>query len=353
MNFKESLDQLKDKIDVYLNKYMNQEIDKIQGQHPFLTELYKKMGNYIGKGKRFRGALLASVYRGLTGDNSEKILRPAIGLELIQAYLLAHDDLMDKSVTRRGEPTIHKYFEQWYLDNVKDDKKEAKDFGESAGILAGDIFNHLAVDCLRGSDFPIEKRDKLVDICNKTCKITGDGQAFDLMSPYDTPTEENYMNNINGKTVEYTGLLPIRAACVLGDAKPEQKDLLEKYIVPTIKAFQIYDDIIDCFSPDLDKTPGADIREGKKTLLVVKAFEKVTEEQKQTLESILGKRDATSGEIEIIKDIFIETGALDECKKITEELILEGKEYLKDIELGKETIEFLDGFGNYMIARKH
>jgi geranylgeranyl diphosphate synthase type I len=304
-------------------------------------------------GKRFRAALMIALYNGLTNDFSSKIMMPAVSIELLHAYLLSHDDVMDKSEKRRGKPTIHKIFEKWYLENIGKDNEEAKHFGVSTAILAGDILNAFAMDCITKSDFSDKQKAGLLKIYSDTCRITGDGQVLDMMSQYDEPTVENYMANIYGKTVVYTGYFPVEVACLLGNADTKQKEVLKKFIEPTVRAFQIQDDIIDCFSEKSDKTYGADIKEGKRTLLVVKAFEYANSQQKKVLDSVLGKEDATKEEIEKVKEIIKQTGALDECKKIAKEFVIDGKRHLPGLKIAEGTKKFIEGFADFMINREY
>ena len=146
----------------------------------------------------------------------------------------------------------------------------------------------------------------------------------------------------------FTASLQIGA--VLANATEEQYNALTKYGLNMGKSFQIQDDIMDVFIPEgKGNTPGSDIREGKTTLLIIKALENASEEQKKVLDSVVGKKDAMEEEIKEVTDIIKQTGALDYAKETALTKIQESKEALRK---GKINSGYLDSLADFMLSRE-
>ncbi|MEM3811705.1 MAG: polyprenyl synthetase family protein, partial [Thermoplasmata archaeon] len=96
-----------------------------------IRDIIEKIEEYtLRGGKRIRPVLMIFGYKLYGGKNTEEIIKASASLELVQSYLLIHDDIIDESLLRRGKPTIHRIFEKEY-----DDKK----IGADLAIIAGDL----------------------------------------------------------------------------------------------------------------------------------------------------------------------------------------------------------------------
>ena len=253
-------------------------------------------------GKRLRPVLLLLSAEAL-GATLEKSLNAAVAVELMHNFTLVHDDIMDNDHMRRGRPTIH---HKW---------------DEGTAILAGDSLVALAYKMLLTTESPnigtIAQvfTDGIIEVC--------EGQALD--KEFEGKPEvalKDYIEMINKKTARL-----FATACELGariaDGKEEEINHLREYGAWLGRAFQIQDDLLDILSPEeiSGKTFGSDIRQGKKTYLVICALNKATSAQREKLLSVLGNKNANTADILLIRDLFEELGIFATANKVVEEYL--------------------------------
>lgn len=211
----------------------------------------------LNGGKRLRPFLVLES-AALFGADGEAILRVAAALECVHSYSLVHDDLpaMDDDDLRRGQPTVHKAFD------------------EAAAILAGDALLTLAFDILADPATELEARAK-VALVGKLARAAGiggmvGGQALDLAAERDAPDEAGIIRLQAMKT----GAL-IRFACEAGaiaaGAPQDDVERLAEFGSAIGLAFQLADDLLDHTStPEaMGKATGKDAAAGKGTLVAL------------------------------------------------------------------------------------
>ena len=205
-------------------------------------------------GKRLRPFLLIESAR-LFGAEGEAVLRVAAALECVHCYSLIHDDLpaMDDDDLRRGQPTVHRAFD------------------EATAILAGDSLLTYAFDVIAAeeTELPAPARLALVTGLARAAGMGGmaGGQALDLAAEHETPDEEGIVLLQSMKT----GAL-IRFACeagaVIGGADTGERERLASFGAAIGLAFQLADDLLDLTSSQeaMGKATGKDAAAGKATL---------------------------------------------------------------------------------------
>lgn len=206
-------------------------------------------------GKRLRPVLLI-VANGLVGGNINNALEPAVAFELLHNFTLIHDDIMDKSPTRRGRETIHN---KW---------------GDSIGILSGDLLLAIAFKKIINS-VPEKVHKKVISTFNDAFLEVCEGQGFDLdFETKDEIQESDYFNMIYKKTAVLIEKSLV-AGGQIGNAKDDQIKILSKIGRNLGFAFQLQDDLLDltASSKKFGKEIGKDLKEGKKTLIMIKAKE--------------------------------------------------------------------------------
>lgn len=224
-------------------------------------------------GKKIRPSL-ALLSCEAVGGNLDDAAGVAAAIELIHTFSLIHDDIMDDDEMRRGEPSVHVIW------------------GKPMAILAGDVLFSKAFEAVIKNGDPSMVREALavvVDSCVKICE----GQALDMgfEEKFDV-TEEEYMEMIYKKTAALIAAAT-KAGAIMGSGTPEEVSALEDYGKFIGLAFQIHDDYLDVVSDEesLGKPVGSDIAEGKMTLMVVKALERASAEDRERLISILQAKD--------------------------------------------------------------
>ena len=161
------------------------------------------------------------------------------------------------------------------------------------------------------------------------------------------------------KTAGYTVEKPLLVGAILGGASKEVIKSLSEYGIKLGIAFQIKDDILGMFGSEkkVGKPVDSDLKEGKKTLLVSKTFERLLADgRKENLErfkSILGNYDLTIEDYRWCQSLIRETGAMDYCQQLVEKLTEEAAVALKDVEIDGEARRFLLGISEFLVAREY
>ncbi|MBI4283724.1 MAG: polyprenyl synthetase family protein [Chloroflexi bacterium] len=354
------LDAYKRRTNHFLEKYLN---DRIQILVKAETNLGRELGetvrdSILSPGKRMRAAFVHCGYRAVGGTNEKKINFASASIEILQSFFLIHDDIIDKSNLRRGEPTVHLKYRQIYeskglLNDLNSNDREH--FASSAAIMAGDVCCALAYEALFESGFEDKNTIEALKMMQKTVLLTGVGEMIDVITPlYKMATEEDVLRIHYLKTALYTVEAPLLLGAILHGTSSETLGSLSRYGHPVGIAFQIQDDILGMFGTEkeLGKPIGSDIREGKRTLLTVKAFENASASQKKKMEAILGNPAVSELEIQEFKDIIESTGSLEYSRHRAAALINEGKEALVGVPIQEDVKERLFGIADYIIERR-
>lgn len=256
-------------------KNVNEEIRKyVTGD---VKELYEaSIYLFNAGGKRLRPLFLVSSSDLFKGDR-KRAYKAAAAVEILHNFTLIHDDIMDQDTLRRGMPTVH----------VK--------WGVPLAILAGDLLYAKAFqalgDALQGLDS--ETIYKGISEFSRSVIIIAEGQAMDMsFESRDDVSEEEYMDMISRKTAQLFSCSTYLGGLVAG-ANDNQLKILKEFGVNTGIAFQIIDDILGLTADEkeLGKPVYSDIREGKKTILVIHALQKANENERRIIKEGLGSKD--------------------------------------------------------------
>ena len=261
----------------------------------------------LAGGKRLRPAFAHWGYIAAGGDPDDtRIVDAGAALELLHAFALFHDDVMDGSVTRRGAPTAH----QVAIDRHRNDgwDGEARRFGEGVAILVGDLAFVYADLLLQGATPAVwalwhELRIEL-----------NIGQYLDIVGSVRRERRLDKASRIcRYKSGKYTIERPLHLGALLADDR-RGADLLEAlsaYGLPLGDAFQMRDDVLGAFGDTAvtGKPVGDDLREGKPTPLMAMATERATSPQRTLLDRV-GRPDLTDDEVTAIQRVIMDCGAL-------------------------------------------
>ena len=257
----------------------------------------------LGGGKRIRPAYCHWGWLLGGGDpGGDGALDGGCALEILHAFALAHDDVMDGSDTRRGAPTVWRKFVQRHRDRAW--RGEDRRFGEAAAVLAGDMAMVLADRTLgRVSSEARDVWDGLRTELNM-------GQYLDVVgSARGSATADEARKIIEHKTARYTVVRPLQlGAAVAG--RPDLAEPLARHGRPVGLAFQLRDDVLGAFGdPDATGKPvGDDLREGKPTLLMALAKSAATPSQLAVLDAVGTEMDDET--VAAVQQVIVDTGAL-------------------------------------------
>lgn len=320
-------------------RMVEREIDRLvpRGLEP---EILAKATRHLleAGGKRLRPCLALTACEAV-GGRVEDALETATALELLHNFTLIHDDIMDRDEFRRNVKTVHMLW------------------GEPVAIIAGDalfakVFEAAAANAKRlGLDgaHAVELFDTLSKASFEICQ----GQALDMLFEERADVSEiEYMRMVSGKT---GALLEASAkvGALSGKGKPEQVRALAEYGRLIGMAFQMQDDVLGVAGAQekFGKPIGSDVREGKRTLMVVRALATAPPNDKDTLLRALGKRDASEAELKAAIDVLKRAGAIDYVAERARGLVTQAKLKLKALPESKAK-EVLLELADFTIKRE-
>jgi len=251
-------------------------------------------------GKRLRPYLTIKSCEA-AGGTANDALPLATATEILHNFTLIHDDVMDGDLLRRGKETVH----------VR--------FGEPMAILSGDLLfakvYQLVIDHAppkMTNEEVLEALGVLTDAAIQLCE----GQALDVMFPQVVGvTEEDYFSMVGGKTAAL-----FRACAQLGamaaGAPREVVDSLGEFAWNSGLAFQIVDDVLGVTADEstLGKPRGSDIRERKKTLLLIHALRTAQGSDLETLKRLFDMESPSQEDVESIIDVMDRLGSIQYAK---------------------------------------
>jgi len=356
---KSDLMKFRDGLTGVLERVFKEEVSDAENYTDHAVDYISELRNItLAGGKRLRGSFVFYSYLMNGGKDLKEILKISAAIEIIHSFLLVEDDFMDIAETRRGYPTIHETY--LLMHKQKNYKKESTHFGNAIAVNVGIIADHIALNIIVKSGFPDNLKLKALDRLNRQIITVGHGQVHDMLNEVRLDlTEHDIVNVLYWKSGIYTYDNPIIVGAILAGACDEKIKALSEYAIPGGVAFQIQDDILGTFGDEekMGKPADSDIKEGKQTLLTYKSFEKASKGDRAFLEHVIGNQDATKKEIEKVRKIFIDTGALEYSKKKAIDFVTKAKDSLiKNAKIYKdwkqEGIYYLEGIADYMIDRE-
>lgn len=287
-----------------------------------------------GGGKRLRPRLCLTTYSLYRDEISDEVLQPAAGLEIFHTFTLIHDDIMDRSPLRRGNPTV------W------------KKWNEDTAILSGDV---MCIDSYRRiAQAPQEVLGKVLRLFNRTAAQVCEGQQHDMDFENETTvTMSRYMQMIGLKTAVLIACAA-KMGAILGGASDEEAGLLYNYGYALGLAFQVADDYLDAFGDEkvFGKPIGGDIVNGKKSWLTIKAFELAPEAMSEAMSMPVSTPEECLDKIARVKALYTTLGidklASAEIQRLTDESM----EYVVRLGLNNVRQEMLKRFADKLVGRR-
>ncbi|MDD5177681.1 MAG: polyprenyl synthetase family protein [Candidatus Nanoarchaeia archaeon] len=335
----ENIETYREKVNSLLKSFLNKKLEKNRGVSPYINNLIENLTEYtLRGGKRIRPLTTIFAYKCFKDDN--KIIDVSLSLELMQSYLLIHDDIMDKSNLRRGLPTIHKLYEKEFNPHLS----------LSAAILAGDLCSSYIYDIILESKFSPKEKIEAIKYISWILEREILGQTMDVLPNFKELTEKDIWKLYELKTATYTMQGPIYIGSILANAPEEKIKKLQEYAYNIGIAFQLHDDVNGIFgnTKETGKPNDSDAKEGKKTLLITKTLELCSKEEKEFIFKNWGTKEISSKDLETIKKIIKNSGAFEYCQKKVNELIEKGKSSIKNIELRQEGKTYLLEMADYI-----
>lgn len=275
-------DEIINNVNIQIKNFIKSDIKVLEDASIYL---------FSAGGKRLRPIVLVAS-SDLIGGKRERAYKAAAAVEILHTFTLIHDDIMDRDNLRRGMPTVH----------VK--------WGEPMAILAGDFLHAKAFEALNESLRGLSSNTfyNAFNLFIKSIEIISEGQAMDMSfeNRFDV-TEEEYIEMIKRKTAMLFSCSSALGG-IVNEADEEIIKNLSEYGLNLGISFQIVDDILGLIADEkeLGKPVYSDIREGKKTILVIKTLHEASENERRLITSVLGNKNASKEELEKVAMIIKE-----------------------------------------------
>ncbi len=308
-----------------LRTRVQQQIDlELQRQRDVLAELggdtdplVEAIDSLLRGGKRLRAAFCFSGYLAAGGQHEAAALRAATAMEFFQAAALLHDDVMDDSAIRRGQPSAHRALAQWH--GQEGWSGDSDRFGAAGAILAGDLCLVWCDEVLASCGLPATElaRGRPVFDAMRT-QLMG-GQFLDVLVSARGWEQAGLPERIDQtrrviryKSAKYSIEQPLLFGASAAGASTGDLAALSRYGLDLGEAFQLRDDVLGVFGDpeQTGKPAGDDLREGKRTLLLALALDQATPAQTQLLDDGLGRLDLNDADIDRLREVIEATGAV-------------------------------------------
>ncbi len=352
MEAKDYLQDYLKKTQPILDSFFENEEKKAAKISPITAEMMRIYRSFMG-GKNIRGSLTKLGYECFGGKNEKAILEASLMVEIAHAFALIHDDIMDQDSLRRGQPTIHVQYENLHQQRYREG--EPHHYGFCMALNLGDVGFILSHLLLAESDFSAEIKTRVSRRFDQVLLDTVFGQAIDVSYEHlNKVAEEDILRVHHYKTANYTITGPLQYGALFAGAGENEIRKIEKYGLPVGIAFQLRDDELGLFSDEktLGKPIGGDVKENKNTILHLKALELSKGKDRVFLESAYGNKDLTEKELERVRKITQETGALEYSQKMARELVEKGKRFIPEVTRNSELADTLVKMADFMIERK-
>lgn len=309
------LEEIKNKVERELKDF-TRDLRRLYSLDKVSPLLFKNINNFITrKGKRVRPILFVIGYLGFAKRSAPGLYRSALSIELLHDFMLVHDDVIDKSETRRGKPSMHKMLND-YLSGFADIKFN----GQDLTIVIGDVMFAMAIHAFLSIKEDKARKEVALKKLAEAALYTGGGEFLELLcgiKDIDRMAKEELYKIYDFKTANYTFASPLTIGAILAGAKNSDVNKLFDYGIYLGRAFQIKDDILGMFSEErkTGKPILTDLQEGKKTILIWQAYHNSRSKDKSVIKKTLAKKSVNVSDLLKIRAIVIRSGALAYAKK--------------------------------------
>jgi geranylgeranyl diphosphate synthase type I len=303
---------LRSRVDKALATFLAQQRALLTGIDPALAELSEALEGFVlGGGKRLRPAFAYWGYRGAGGADADSVVTALAALELVQASALIHDDLIDRSDSRRGEPSVHRRFEARH--RAAGWRGGSAGFGASAAVLLGDLAMVWSDELLHTSGVGTAELVRARPVFDEMRTEVTVGQYLDVLTQATGDTSLDRASKVaRYKSAKYTVERPLQLGASLAAAPDSVRDSYSSFGLPLGEAFQLRDDVLGVFGDPAQtgKPAGDDLREGKRTYLVAAAFAALGTDERAELDAALGDQRLDESGVQRLQALIRHSGAL-------------------------------------------
>ncbi|TVR22319.1 MAG: polyprenyl synthetase family protein [Anaerolineaceae bacterium] len=322
-----------------IKQYLSEERNRLQFKN---THLQEAVYSYVNAGgKSLRPAVLMFAC-GAVGGDEVQALPAAAAVELYHTFTLVHDDIIDRDEMRRGVPTVHTQFSARARQEMGYDAATAEHYGLAVAILAGDLQQGWAASLLPDLHTtyglpPALALNLVSELFRRTQITLINGETTDILQaelPVEAVSEADVLNMLWEKTgilYQFAG----RAGAAIGlreaDLNHPTVQAVGEFTGKCGTAFQIQDDILGIVGDEkrVGKPIGSDIREGKRTIIVLNALPRMSEADRDFMLKTLGNDSASEADIKRATKLLDDAGGIQHARDLSRRYIAEAIGHLE------------------------
>jgi geranylgeranyl diphosphate synthase type II len=295
--------------------------------------LYEPAEYFLGIGGKRVRPVMCLMGNELFDEVHPDAYQVATAIELFHNFTLVHDDIMDAAPLRRGMETLH------------------KKYGDNTALLAGDVMLIQAYEYINKVSPTYQKQ--ILALFNQTARQVCEGQQLDMdFEKHDRVAMEEYIHMITLKTSVLLAA-SLKVGSLIGGASEGNRNHLYEFGKNLGIAFQVQDDFLDAFGdPEkFGKDPGGDIRQNKKTFLLLHAIEVCSDADRKELKHLLSSDD--SDKVQRVLGIFKRCNVDDWANQLKERYLATALQHLDDIAVVSSRKKPLLELSEFLIQREY
>jgi geranylgeranyl diphosphate synthase type I len=348
--------RLVDLVQHAIDGFLAERATEFAGIAPELLRFTDAASEFLAGGKRFRALFCYWGWQSVrsAGDGFDPmpvddraadlpaIVQAAAALEVFHAAALVHDDIMDRSDTRRGAPAAHRHFEHEHRSAGW--RGDPASFGESAALLLGDLLLGWSDELFdRGTGLLIAPAAGLAgraEFNRMRTEVTA-GQYLDILEEHSWITQADAdalsraQRVIIYKSAKYSVEAPLAIGGALGGGSLAQLSALRAFGLPLGIGYQLRDDLLGVFGDPAvtGKPAGDDLREGKRTVLIALARRTLPPASRNLIDELLGDPDLDLQQVEMIRTALRDCGAVAQVERVIDHNVTQAREAIANAPL--------------------
>lgn len=340
-----------------LHAIATEHASKLESVAEWGADLHERVFEFAARGKHIRGSLVAAGVELFGRKPDQFAYTTAASLELVQSFLLIHDDIMDEDTLRRGRPAVHEQYRKLgEARGVRDPQR----FGESLGVCAGDVAVMLAIEAITASDGDPRLIQRLVRALSHEIASVGVAQMADVANGHEkgaAPTSDHRDGSeaailavYRHKTGRYTFSLPLVLGATIAGARESDIDRLSAWGEIQGVIFQIRDDHLDIYGNEekTGKPGGTDIASDKQTLHRRKLLDRIAGRERDEFLALCGRQGISHEGLTRVRSLLESTGVNADIQELVTDLAAQADSIAGQLEtVTRGGRRFLDDLSRY------
>lgn len=360
------LNQITPKVKQTINTFFDQKISLANSISPRLQNSLSVLKETATRGGKYLRPMLVVAAYGLSlplskyrikshAEQETPVYQVAAAVEVFHRYLLHLDDMCDGDELRHGGPSLWKYYEQKAAGYPKPTQ-----LGRSLAEIDTVLLGSLAYELVLKADLIESQKLQILNIFNdRMHQRTAAGwqeHYYQNLESLPEAQPQTYLRGLNLVSAEYTVMSPLLVGLNLSQQQPSWQKWLALYANQVGLGFQLQDDVLGLYGdPEVTGKPvGGDLREGKKTLLMLEAYSRASDNQKKYLAAKCG-HEITEAELNEVRQIVDQTGALAHVKELAKRAAHKGMialQHLPKVYQQRDEFKVLNQLAEYVVDRQ-